>query len=59
MPSYRKKLALPAWGLYAKDGSLIATIRAPTSGRAKDVFHAYETKMPELRAGYVIRRVEL
>jgi hypothetical protein len=36
--SYRELMQLPVWGLYRKDGSLRATIRAESAREARRLF---------------------
>jgi hypothetical protein len=35
---YRKLAGLPAWGLYAADGKLVASVRAFDAMEARDLF---------------------
>lgn len=36
--SYTALLRLPAWGLYGRDGELVAAVRAATAPEARELF---------------------
>jgi hypothetical protein len=55
--SYRGLMSLPAWGLYAADGSLLATIARPAT-EARDLFAAHTARHPgTFDKGKTVRRV--
>jgi len=46
MPSYRRLLLYPAYGLFAGD-RLIATAKAPTAEAARELFKAHNERHPD------------
>jgi hypothetical protein len=55
--SYRGLSQLPAYGLYNAHGELIATCRAANAEDARELFHRYVGKMPELLDGRRVKRI--
>jgi hypothetical protein len=39
--SYSGLMSLPAWGLYDKNGKIVATVRTKTSGEAVGIFNEH------------------
>jgi hypothetical protein len=55
-PSYRQTFAQPAWGLYDREGGLVATVRASGAQTARSKF---KTLPPWARKGGArVRRVD-
>jgi hypothetical protein len=54
--SYTGLMSLPAWGLFDRDGKLVASIRAKTAFEAKLLFKSGLVE-GDLERGHVIRRL--